>query len=65
MRPSTPASYALVLMIVLLVVLVVFRLSELALGVPVDPAWTTMFEAAATAVMGALVFVVHRNGSHR
>lgn len=65
MSPKTPASYALILMVVLLVLLVAFRLVELALGIRVDSAWTTMFEAACTAVVGALVFVVHRNGSVR
>lgn len=65
MRPVTPASYALVLLLMLDVVLLVVRVVFLVDHAVPDPTLTTALQGSITATVGALVYVVHRNGAVR
>lgn len=65
MRPASAASYALVLLLTLCVALMVFRVLEVSFSAADLHVWTLVFQATITATVGALVWTVHRNGSHR
>lgn len=65
MRPVTPASYALVLLLALDVALLVVRVVFLVQRQVPDPVLTTMLESTIVSTVGALVYAVHRDGSPR
>lgn len=65
MRPATPASYAAVLLVVVVAVLVALRVAFLASGQAPDETLLVAFQATITTVVGALLYMVHRNGSPR
>lgn len=65
MRPVTPASYALVLLLALDVALLVVRVVFLVQRQVPDPVLTTMLESTIVSTVGALVYAVHRDGSLR
>lgn len=65
MDPKTPASYALILLVVVDLALLVTRVTFLIDHAVPDPTITTSLQGSLTATVAALVFVVHRNGSVR
>lgn len=61
--PSSPTDYALRLLLLLVAALLVVRVVFAVLHTPLDPYLHLSTEAAITALVGALVYVVHRNGT--
>lgn len=65
MSPLTRAGFAAVVLVVAAMVLNLARAGLVAAGLPVEPALGVAANTTLTASVGALVYLVHRNGGRR